>query len=532
MKLHPHYLFAAFLMLIAASCNKEPLIPDNTDPLQLEPRVLTASYALNETKSTLNGFDPKWAEGDKVMLTDGVNSQEFTLVTSIPGLNEAQIGAEGTQFHVSIPGDWGATIYAIYPSDSYLGIDGGEIEFIIPTNQNGSFSSANICAAKTTDTSLSFKNVTSLVKLNSVETGINTVIIPAVNIAGTYKVNPGNTPTLVSGTGRNSVIISTTGTEFYAAVAPVDVPVNTWLRFEDSNSTIVGAVKTTGDNKFETNKIHNIGDIKRNENIPDGMIKGGFSVSATRRVHFSKGNLQATCVDNTSTPNVYTWSFAENQYDYISQAPGNTTIDSQQIGGVVDLFGWVGSSGNFENTYGIVTEKTKPQNSPSDNYGKEKTDVLKNDWGELIEGEWYTMSQPEWEYLMNTRTVNGGTGEGYSYQRTIITVSESPEITRYGMLLAPDNYDSPLSTTYSYSEWISAEASGCVFLPSAGTRWGATNIGFNEQIGFYWTSTCAFDSTNAASPVYNIYFDPDSVLVDDISVRPYGFSVRLATPAS
>ena len=66
-----------------------------------------------------------------------------------------------------------------------------------------------------------------------------------------------------------------------------------------------------------------------------GVLSGTFSVSASEKVHFSKGNLQATY--NGSG---YDWSFAANQYAYIGNSSGNKTIKNQSNGNVVDLFGW------------------------------------------------------------------------------------------------------------------------------------------------------------------------------------------------
>ena len=50
--------------------------------------------------------------------------------------------------------------------------------------------------------------------------------------------------------------------------------------------------------------------------VPDGVLPGLFSVSATRQVRFSQGNLQYQASTNT-------WRFAEHQYDYV----GTQTAD-------------------------------------------------------------------------------------------------------------------------------------------------------------------------------------------------------------
>ena len=54
---------------------------------------------------------------------------------------------------------------------------------------------------------------------------------------------------------------------------------------------------------------------------------GTFSVSADKQVTFSKGNLQYT--QSTDT-----WSFADNQYDYLGEA--NIAIDADVLADKVD----------------------------------------------------------------------------------------------------------------------------------------------------------------------------------------------------
>ena len=75
---------------------------------------------------------------------------------------------------------------------------------------------------------------------------------------------------------------------------------------------------------------------------PAGGIDGLFSVSVTKKVYFSKGNLRAT-YDGSS----WTWSFADHQYDAVGDAAANTSINGDgtvSANGSVDLFGWVGAS--------------------------------------------------------------------------------------------------------------------------------------------------------------------------------------------
>ena len=58
----------------------------------------------------------------------------------------------------------------------------------------------------------------------------------------------------------------------------------------------------------------------------DGMLTGRFTVNAQgKQVAFSQGNLQAVFASAGSS---CTWRFATNQWDYVGNAAGNTSIDS------------------------------------------------------------------------------------------------------------------------------------------------------------------------------------------------------------
>ena len=58
--------------------------------------------------------------------------------------------------------------------------------------------------------------------------------------------------------------------------------------------------------------VHDTMYITKYTCLPEGALPGEFSVSPTKKVRFSKGNLQY----NTATE---TWNFAEKQYDIIGK---------------------------------------------------------------------------------------------------------------------------------------------------------------------------------------------------------------------
>ena len=267
-------------------------------------------------------------------------------------------------------------------------------------------------------------------------------------------------------------------------------------------------------------------------------INGKFSVSSTKQVYFSKGNLQATTTDLGAN---WTWAFAAHQWDYVGNAAANTSMKTDGTGtvtanGTVDLFGWVGASSSWTSAakWGISASKT------SDDYGNVVDEALKSDWGNVpgIGSGWYTLSQAEWNYLFNTRsasTVNGVNDARYA--KAIVNGVN-------GIVLFPDSYTHPTGVTapnsinsYNISfanahntrsgdDWTKMEKAGCVFLPAGGNRNGTliTSVGLG---GYYWTSTSSEGSA------YYVYYTMSTVNTSTSTDYRYsGYSVRLVRDAN
>lgn len=163
-------------------------------------------------------------------------------------------------------------------------------------------------------------------------------------------------------------------------------------------------------------------------------LPGRFSVSSTKQVYFSKGNLQYVGT---------TWQFAEHQYDYFG---------ANQYEGHQDIF-------------------------PSSGYESPNEDE-----------SWYTLSQTEWAYLYTGRSVSNTLSEGASFIRVTIDGKYR------GMIFFPDVYTHPDDTDFSGSlfnyegnddytatvsleGWEKMEAAGCLFLPAAGYNTNSSSYG-------------------------------------------------------
>ena len=229
-----------------------------------------------------------------------------------------------------------------------------------------------------------------------------------------------------------------------------------------------------------------------------GVLNGEFSVSAGKKVHFSRGNLRAYY----HLAEVWAWSFAMNQYDYVGDAMGNTVINGKgslsSTDQSVDLFGWSTSS----TSYGIYNSEDKSEYSGSLlDWG---TNAITN--GGSKANIWYTPSQDEWTYLMSTRsttTTNMPTGTNSDHARYI----KAQVASKNGLILFPDNFAHPAGASVSVSSaayntankgydsftvnaenWTKMEEAGAVFLPAGGYRHG-TGIIYAGTYGAYWSST-------------------------------------------
>ena len=257
-------------------------------------------------------------------------------------------------------------------------------------------------------------------------------------------------------------------------------------------------------------KVKSVKAVKKAAPKPD-LLAGEFSVSASKKVKFSKGNLSYASSK---------WSFFVNQYDYYNSYSADAW----------DHFGWSTSATD----YGMNTSTS------NDTYSGDFVD-----WGATMGDGWRTLTNDEWTYLFDTRTSGSivfGTENGRYAQATINTDGTGVN----GMILFPDgvtiastevttagtvNAASTYATKCTSAQWTALETKGCVFLPAAGQRDGSSvnDAGSN---GRYWSGTAY--STSSAYRAYA--FNPGNLYPADGSYRYRGYSVRLvqevAAPAT
>lgn len=233
--------------------------------------------------------------------------------------------------------------------------------------------------------------------------------------------------------------------------------------------------------------------------VQEGAINGLFSVSAYKKIAFSKGNLQYQASTDT-------WRFAENQWDYMKDDNENI---SPTYDGWIDLFGW----GTGNNPTLCSTDDSDYSNFV--------------DWGTnhtISNNNWRTLSKNEWQYILEGRS-------NASQLRGLARVNSA-----YCLVLLPDNWTQPSGVSfsptvsdyttnkYSASTWSVMEAHGAVCIPAGGYRTGTNRLPFTDH--GCWTS-----STYSSSMAYQLEFTQSAGVLCDYSSKKRGISVRLVYDA-
>lgn len=219
----------------------------------------------------------------------------------------------------------------------------------------------------------------------------------------------------------------------------------------------------------------------------EGTIPGVFSVSETKQVKFSSGNLQYT-------KSTKTFQFAEHQWDIL----GEEHIDWDEKD-VFDVFAW-GSGDN-----------PRPERC--------EEDAKFVDWGTnpISNGgdyQWRTLTSEEWEYVVLGRPnainlIAYGTVEGAKGIIMLPDAWEQPSDVQFTSLAdtaritssidvknISDETDLTSVNVYDAATWEKMEAAGAVFLPL--TEWSFSDDGKPTE-GEYWSTSDDYMSISLVS---------------------------------
>ena len=222
------------------------------------------------------------------------------------------------------------------------------------------------------------------------------------------------------------------------------------------------------------------------------LLPGVFSISATEKVQFTKGNLYWDGSD---------WKIEDNQMNFPS------TWNTNHIG----HFYWASTAAAAKavsfNSSGLST---------ADHFFCDGSDDAHSLTVEGISGLRVLGDGNDGEinYLLNKRQ---NARKLYKFPVEIKDVGNC-------LVIAPDDYTGSILGAYDATSWAEAEAAGLVCLTPAGTRYGSTITVGGGYIGYYWCGTPKADSERHA---YMVSFTNTVNRFPSYSSRNNGFSVRL-----
>ena len=448
-------------------------------------------------------YDVLWDEGDKIYVTGGGKSNTFTVSDESAGTSKGKFTEDTPSY--GIKGD----IEAFYPAslkdgDDYVWPAVHADNRMIPMYAHQTISG-------TGDETVNFSSLGAMLQIvfNSTTPDITvtsvTIKDAAKPLSGKFTVDA-NGQALIDDGAENVGITLDLGTGvqmgksakyFYIAIPAGEYEDDEiTLTFTDSGSNAQCVMKSTAFPNIARNTIGRItlsGSFKGK--VPAGALLGKFTVDMEgKQVFFSKGNLQATWHSSTGS---YSWDFAANQYDIVGDAPGNTTIGSQEDGSVVTLFGWSTPA----TYYGIATSTSRDE-YPGDFI----------DWGTAYcnsqkispEDSWRTLSKNEWDYLLQHNKHGWATVNGIG-----------------GLVIAPDGFEGSINSIY---EPYHLSTYNLVFLPAGSSRSGlGVNLGVG-QFGHYYSGTRI-----TGYSAFRLYFYNGYAGCNNFENRQIGCGVRLVT---
>lgn len=499
MKSKMRFFSMAALALAAAvltGCTKDDVISTGA----AETFSTTINMVGSDTKTTIEADGThKFAVGDQIAIVYKNTSDETVKATS-EALTVSDISADGkaAKFTVELTDpDKTKSVTYYYPAMSVT--DGGVQDFSCLASQNGaqaSLGSEDICHSAATawnGSSLPTATLVSdiaILKIGSISDGSSNVTssVTALTVS-----NGASTVTVSRAAGAGPI---------YVAV-PAVTSGNLVFTAAYGSTFLVKSVSQT----LDAGHLYPV-----NLTMFPGALPGKFSVSASKKIYFSQGNLK---YDGSN------WSFHANQYDRVFTSEGTATSYP------MDLFTWGNQATTNYNGTGYVS-------GTSDLSGS-------TDWGNNMGAGWYTMTTAEWQYIFNTRasgsTVNSTSNARYTHA-TINTDGTGVN----GMILFPDgvtieaseatswgtvNGNSSWGTKCTTAQWTALEAKGCVFLPAAGVRYYDASVNYVGIYGGYWSST-VYNDNNA----YVVIFESSGLYAGYCRTRNSGYSVRLVYNAN
>ena len=486
-------IVAALVLTFGSSQCKKTETPTTDESVRI---TLTAGYGGEKT-----GFTPStgafvWTSGSTEYIYVG-GSQHADCLGVLSGTGTGTVGMTFSGTLTTTPNN-GETLHFFYLGK---GRDGSAVSTLDFSNQDGtlenvtkyhiavgdvSYNSSAVNYATTLDMKMAIAYFDVSGYHNVSETA-ETVYLHGKDVYTTATVD--YQAGTITGATKGYLNMGKATAGKYVALIP-SVTTETTLKFDSNSKTgTMTFLRGIQEKKYYSNNNAALS-IEANA-IPDGTASGIFSVSETRKVRFSHGNLQYKSGEENP------WRFALHQYD---------CIGAWDTSDYVDQYGWGTWSGTSEQWHPLTTDFDY---SHYPWYGDEYFKATLDGYN-----DWFTFSATEWQYLFGHSTYGMAKVGNYN-----------------GIIILPDDLDLTINTThnnwanntYTTEEWDNnLEPVGIVFLCAAGARHGVSPQQVNQTV-FYWSST-SDGNVNAK----HIMFSPPGTMYSSYSFyRYHARAVRL-----
>jgi len=452
--------------------------------------TLTTTVGFAETKALAIDYGAKtltktFAAGDQIAVI-----YENTSDATVKAVSEAlTAGGKSATFTVTLvnPKENGSVTY-IYPA-AMAGDD--DVDYTKLASQDGTLATiASNLDLAVFDGSLSG---TALPASASLENKLALIAYTLKDADGTNDITGTITGMTVSdGTNSYSITRAAAAGPIYVAIRPTSGADIEYTATDDSKNY----TKSVTGKTYAAGEFYQLGlRMAEAASVPEGAISGVFSVSATKKVYFAKGNL---------TYNSDTWSFLENSWTYNTN-PSKVNKDN----------------GSQHFNWGVVFQSASSGESAV-------VDDITTDLG----AGWRGLSYDEWRYLLGLSS-DKRTVEWHHYakikgdKRYLLIFPDSFKDTDWNESTMgstkPTNFDNTEDNDIAYTEanFTAMQNAGIVILPAAGYyNYGEWNDVDDE--GYYWSST-----SNGASDAYYLSFRRFNVDMNYYDKSDYYYSVRL-----
>lgn len=473
-------LFCAFLAILAASsCDRKLNLPDEADN-RLTFTADAGQMNFDTKTTTAFRYDVLWEQNDKIMVTYTGGSDTFTL-TEGAGTTCGLFKQDGTSPISGI-------VDAYYPATL---ID--NLNLVWPKMQ--SYTQAPPMYSKglldgSAKHSLGFSSLGGMIQF-VLSTKGKDVMLQNIEIKDGSKTLSGafyiddSGKAVITATDKAGIIVNF-GTGVPVSVTPesyfISIPAGKYTDLTVTFTDTHANKYTVHSSTMPEVKRNVIGKVTLTLDFPDSKISdhlnGEFSVSSSKKVYFSRGNL---FYDDTKTfdpgdesldGDVNSYSFEPYQFN----TPG--TWRREHVG----VFYW-----SHYRPYARAQEYDDPEAKHQIQFFTNQSKFIPDGWYYTdyiypnssftvagVKGVYRVLMKAEWDYLYS------GRANAAALRKDNVTVNGVK-----GLVLAPDNYTGTIKSSYTVDQWSYEELDGLVFLPEADKG--------------YWTGTSYYPNVDHES---------------------------------